>query len=356
MTFLILFLKALKSRAPAARYQAGEWRFNEGDLGDMTVKAKTRATKALAPKDDTIKAPAPRAPRATAKRAPVEEPPAAMAEVENHLGLVEQIVVQVAVNYPRHVDRGELVRAGVLGLVEAARRFDPALGVPFDRFAARRIRGAILDTVRAADWAPRSVRALSRRADSTEQELASQLGRLPTRDELAEAVGCSRDDLSKLRDRVFRAVVLALDYQLGGERDDLSLGDVLHDRTALEPSEELEAREMRGYLRDAVELLPERHRLVIVGYFLESRTSEELARFLDVTESRISQLRSEALIMLREGIDCQYRDGERSVDPRGRVARRKAGYATAIGEKSNWKDRLDETNEVPVADRVKALA
>jgi RNA polymerase sigma factor for flagellar operon FliA len=322
----------------------------------MTVKAKTRATKTLAPKDDTIKAPAPRAPRASAKRAPVEEPPAAMAEVENHLGLVEQIVVQVAVNYPRHVDRGELVRAGVLGLVEAARRFDPALGVPFDRFAARRIRGAILDTVRAADWAPRSVRALSRRADSTEQELASQLGRLPTRDELAEAVGCSRDDLSKLRDRVFRAVVLALDYQLGGERDDLSLGDVLHDRTALEPSEELEAREMRGYLRDAVELLPERHRLVIVGYFLESRTSEELARFLDVTESRISQLRSEALIMLREGIDCQYRDGERAVDPRGRVARRKAGYATAIGEKSNWKDRLDETNEVPVADRVKALA
>ena len=155
---------------------------------------------------------------------------------------------------------------------------------------------------------------------------------------------------------MFRAVVLALDYQLGGERDDLSLGDVLHDRTALEPSEELEAREMRGYLRDAVELLPERHRLVIVGYFLESRTSEELARFLDVTESRISQLRSEALIMFREGIDCQYRDGERSVDPRGRVARRKAGYATAIGEKSNWKDRLDETNEVPVADRVKALA
>ena len=152
---------------------------------------------------------------------------------------------------------------------------------------------------------------------------------------------------------MFRAVVLALDYQLGGERDDLSLGDVLHDRTALEPSEELEAREMRGYLRDAVELLPERHRLVIVGYFLESRTSEELARFLDVTESRISQLRSEALIMLREGIDCQYRDGERSVDPRGRVARRKAGYATAIGEKSTGRP-VDERTR-PVADRVKAL-
>ena len=206
-----------------------------------TVKAKTRATKALAPKDDTIKAPAPRAPRATAKRAPVEEPPAAMAEVENHLGLVEQIVVQVAVNYPRHVDRGELVRAGVLGLVEAARRFDPALGVPFDRFAARRIRGAILDTVRAADWAPRSVRALSRRADSTDKSspassAACLLVTSSPRPSAAHATTCPNS-----ADRVFRAVVLALDYQLGGERDDLSLGDVLHDRTALEPSEELEA-------------------------------------------------------------------------------------------------------------------
>ncbi len=281
----------------------------------------------------------------------------AMANLEVHLPLVEQIVVQVAVNYPRHVDRSELVRAGVLGLVEAARRYDDSLGVPFDRFAARRIRGAILDAVRAADWAPRSVRALSRRAESTEQELASRLGRLPTPEELAKAVGCSGADLAKLRDRVFRAVVLALDYQLGGDRDDLSLGDVLHDRTSPEPAEELEAREMRGYLRDAVALLPERHRLVIVGYFLEARTSEELARFLCVTESRISQLRSEALIMLREGIESQFQAGDDEFEPSGRVARRKAGYANAIGERSNWKDRLtDDIEEMPVAERLRALA
>jgi len=282
----------------------------------------------------------------------------AMAQVEEHLALVEQIVVQVAVNYPRHVDRSELVRAGVLGLVEAARRFDSSLGVPFDRFAARRIRGAILDAVRAADWAPRSVRALSRRADATEQELASRLGRLPSAEELASAVGCSREELAKLRDRVFRAVVLALDYQLGADRDDLSLGEVLHDRTVPEPSEELEGREMRGYLRDAVELLPERHRLVIVGYFLEGRTSEELARLLSVTESRISQLRSEALIMLREGIESQYGGAEEGRDePAGRVARRKAGYASAIGERSNWKQRLTaDAEDVPVAGRVRALA
>jgi RNA polymerase sigma factor FliA len=270
-------------------------------------------------------------------------PVATMQQVETYLPLVEQIVVQVAVNFPRHVDRGELVRAGVLGLVEAAHRYEAGRGVPFDRFAARRIRGAILDAVRSADWAPRSVRALSRKADSAEQRLASQLGRVPTMEELAGALGTSKEDLANLRDRVFRSVVLALDYRLGDEEEDLSLVDVLCDRTATEPSEELEGREMRSYLRDAVKLLPERHRLVIVGYFLEGRTSEELATFLGVTESRVSQLRSEALIMLREGIEAQY---EHEAAPEvqapltGRVARRKATYAAAIGTQSDWRSRL----------------
>jgi RNA polymerase sigma factor FliA len=276
----------------------------------------------------------------------------AMATIEQHLPLVEQIVVQVAVNFPRHVDRGELVRAGVLGLVEAAHRFEDSRGVPFDRFAARRIRGAILDAVRAADWAPRSVRAMSRRADAAEQKLASDLGRVPSVDELAAQMGTTRADLAHLRDRVFRSVVLALDYRLGDEDEDLSLVDVLVDRTAAEPSEELEGREMRSYLRDAVKLLPERHRLVIVGYFLEGRTSEELATFLGVTESRISQVRSEALQMLKEGIEAQYTpsEPEESSPLHGRVARRKAAYAAAISINSDWKSRLDrDTAKVPAA-------
>ena len=140
--------------------------------------------------------------------------------VEANLTLVEQIVVQVAVNFPRHVDRGELVRAGVLGLVEAANRFDPSKGVPFDKFAARRIRGAILDAVRSADWAPRSVRALARQADSAEQRLASRLGRMPSMEELAREVGATPADLAALRDRVFRSVVLRprLPPRRGGRR------------------------------------------------------------------------------------------------------------------------------------------
>ncbi len=260
--------------------------------------------------------------------------------IEQHLPLVNHVVLQVAAHFPRYVDRQELARAGALGLVEAARRFDESRGVPFDRFAARRIRGAILDCVRSADWAPRSVRTLGRRFDQVEQELANSDGQLPSNREVAEALGMSNDDLHRLRDRVFRSVVLALDHIVNAPDDeDLSLLDVLADRTAVEPSEELETRELIGYLHDAVGLLPERHRLVVVGYFLEGRSSLELAKLLGVTESRISQLRSEALQMLKEGIEAQYTTaGDPS--PHGRAARRRADYATAIGEASDWRGRL----------------
>ena len=264
--------------------------------------------------------------------------------IEEHLPLVRHIVFQVAVHFPRHVDRDELARAGALGLVEAARRYDEARGVPFDRFAAQRIRGAILDAVRAADWAPRSVRTLARKLEAAEQRLATELGRVPSLKEMADELGITLAELSKLQDRLFRSVVLALEHEVTDDVDeDLTLVDVLVDRTAVEPLEELETRELHAYLRDAVDLLPERQRLVIVGYFLENRTSLELARFLGVTESRISQLRSEALAMLKEGIERQYDNPEVGVEePVGRVAKRKASYADAIGEASAWKNRLDQ--------------
>lgn len=262
--------------------------------------------------------------------------------IEEHLPLVKHIVFQVAVHFPRHVDRDELARAGALGLVEAARRYDESRGVPFDRFAAQRIRGAILDTVRAADWAPRSVRTLARKLENVEQRLASELGRVPVASEMAEALGMTPYELSRLQDRMFRSVVLALEHEVSDDSDeDLTLVDVLTDRGSVEPLEELETRELHAYLRDAVNLLPERQRLVVVGYFLEGRTSQELARFLGVTESRVSQLRSEALAMLKEGIEAQYTGKPPTADQaQGRVARRKANYATAISEASAWRNRL----------------
>ena len=261
--------------------------------------------------------------------------------VEEHLPLVNHVVFQVAVHFPRHVDRDELARAGALGLVEAAKRYDEARGVPFNRFAAQRIRGAIIDGVRAADWAPRSVRALARRLDQVEQNLASQLGRVPSLAETAAALEISREELDRLRDRLFRSVVLAFDSLVGDADDDeLTLVDVLTDRSVMEPSEELESRELHAYLRDAVRLLPERHRLVVVGYFIEERTSQDLARFLGVTESRVSQMRTEALNMLRQGIEAQYEPAADRAPAEGLVARRRAAYADAISEASGWGDRI----------------
>ncbi len=261
--------------------------------------------------------------------------------VEEHLPLVNHVVFQVAVHFPRHVDRDELARAGALGLVEAAKRYDESRGVPFNRFAAQRIRGAIIDAVRAADWAPRSVRALARRLDQVEQNLASRLGRVPSLTETAAALEISREELDRLRDRLFRSVVLAFDSLVGDADDDeLTLVDVLTDRSVMEPSEELESRELHAYLRDAVQLLPERHRLVVVGYFIEERTSQDLARFLGVTESRVSQMRTEALNMLRQGIEAQYEPAAERVPAEGLVARRRAAYADAISDASGWGDRI----------------
>jgi RNA polymerase sigma factor for flagellar operon FliA len=267
-------------------------------------------------------------------------PVAAEPMVENHLDLVRHVVMQVAVHFPRYVDRQELARAGALGLVEAARRYDPSRGVPFDRYAARRIRGAILDSVRAADWAPRSVRTLGRKLEQIEQQLAAAGGEPATSGGVAAALGLSEKELHRLRDRVFRSVVLALEHVVAdADAEGLTLVDVLADRTAVEPAEELETRELLGYLRDAVSLLPERHRIVVVGYFLEGRTSLELANLLGVTESRVSQIRSESLEMLREGIEAQYANVEEPVGE-GRAARRRANFASAIGDASVWRDRL----------------
>jgi len=244
---------------------------------------------------------------------------------------------------PRDVDRGELARAGVLGLVEAACRYDEVRGVPFERFAAQRIRGAILDAVRAVEWAPRSTRTLARQL---EQHLAAELGRMPDNGGVAEALDMSRDELDQLQHRMFRSVVLTLKHATTHEVEKgLALVDLLADNHSIEPSSEFELRELHSYLRDVIRLLPDRHRLVVVGSFLEGRTSQELANFLGVTVSRISQLRSEALLMLQEGIDAQYAGKPFDLSGvSGRVARRKATFAEGVAASSAFTDRMEEIN------------
>lgn len=284
-----------------------------------------------------------RATRAT-ERSPLRSEAEISKLVEDNLQLVNHVVFQAAVHFPRHVDRNELINAGAIGLVEAAKRYEDARGVPFHRFAAQRIRGAIIDAVRAADWAPRSVRKLARRLDAAEQSLASELGRPPSLGETARELDMSPEDLHALRDRIFRSVVLAFEHVVSTDEDDeLTLVEVLAD-DGPEPDDELEQRELKAYLREAVAHLPERHRLIVVGYFIQDRTSADLARFLGVTESRISQMRSEALAMLRRGIEAQY-EGPAGAEPEGLVDRRRAAYAQRITDTSDMGDRICERSD-----------
>jgi RNA polymerase sigma factor for flagellar operon FliA len=254
------------------------------------------------------------------------------------LAMVNRVVAQVCGSFPHHVDRGELRRAGALGLVEAARRWDPARGVPFEGYAVLRIRGAILDAARADDLVPRRLRALSRRIDAAEQLLLSERGRRPSLGELAEQVGVTEEELRRTRSMVASLSPLALDRSTGDQQEEGTLVDLLVDLRENEPDELLEHRELLGYLHDAVDLLSDRHRTVILGTFFDGRSSVQLARELGVTESRVSQLRTEAISQLRWGISSQY---DQPRDNASRSIRREA-YAEAIARARRWDQRFDE--------------
>lgn len=279
--------------------------------------------------------------------------PAAL--VEEHLPLVEHIVLRLSATFPRFIDRSDLISAGTLGLVEAANRFDPKIGVPFGRFAARRIRGAILDLLRSTDWAPRSVRSMTRDVERAEQALTVRLGRRPDDEEIARELGISTAELTELRGRIQRGVLMTIDH--AGDDTTGSPAQRIYDRCASTPEENLEFIEVRGYVRDALDKLPDRHRIVAIGYYLEGRSFEELAELLGITPSRVSQLRAEAVIMMRDGISSQYRDPEPARSrPVGRVARRQARYATAIARNSSWRERLLALERPMVADLSSGLA
>lgn len=259
--------------------------------------------------------------------------------VDSHLPLVEHLVLRVSANFPRHVDRSELIAAGSLGLVEAALRYEEDRGVPFGRYAARRIRGAVLDAVRSADWAPRSTRQMARQADAATQAFAARHGRTPSDDELADELGVSAAELAEMRGRVHRGVVQSLEPRAASEEGTNPI-DRLVDRSASGADEVLEQEELKGYLRSALEHLPERHRIVVVGHYFEQRSFEELADFLGVTPSRVSQLRADAVQMIKDGLEAQYEPRDDS-KPVGRVAIRQARFASEIAAHADWRSRLD---------------
>jgi len=189
------------------------------------------------------------------------------------------------------------------------------------------------------DWASRSVRARARRADVARQELTAQLGRTPSPVELAELLGVGVSELAHVDDDVQRAAVLSLQgFTAGGAEDMVTEG-------SMNPEETLLHRERIGYLHDAVAVLPERLRYVVEASFLQERPLSEVAAELGVTESRISQLRTEALALLKDGLGThmeQQDNGAAKGD--GCVARRRAAYAAQIAARSTMSSRLAVTD------------
>jgi RNA polymerase sigma factor for flagellar operon FliA len=257
--------------------------------------------------------------------------------VTDSLPLVRAVVSSMAHHYPRHCDRDELVAAGTFGLVEAARRFDPSKGVPFERWAVLRIRGAVVDAVRALDFAPRALRSSARDLAAVRETLERELGRTPTTEQVAERMGMPLAELVHLEGRLHRSTVLSLDAPARDQEGDATLAAIVLDPGA-DPLEELERRERDSYVTHALQSLPERLRAVLVGYFLEGRTSAELSDELGVTESRISQLRTEARTLVREGLAAQY--GERTTAQSGRAAVKQAAYNASLSARSSYASRL----------------
>ncbi|WP_238007807.1 FliA/WhiG family RNA polymerase sigma factor [Dactylosporangium sp. AC04546] len=260
--------------------------------------------------------------------------------IREHLPLVGHLVRQTLGRLPAHVSREDLVSAGMAALAGAAKAFDPSRGIPFGSFATTRIRGAILDELRGLDWASRSVRARARQVDAMQQELTAVLGRTPTHQELAEALGVTLDELQSIDDDVQRAAVLSLQGFAAGSAEDM-----VPERAA-GPEDLILHRERIGYLHNAVEALPERLGKVVKGYFFQERPMMEIARDLGVTESRVSQLRAEALMLLRDGLNTHLDPDlvSASDKPTGCVARRREAYHDKIASAGNLNSRLAQTN------------
>jgi len=217
--------------------------------------------------------------------------------VVEHVGLVKVLASRLARRVPAQVEVNELVGAGMLGLIDAAGRYRPALGVPFDAFARRRVHGAMLDSLRHLDWAPRSVRKMRRDVDATINRLRHELVREPEGTEVAEALNVSEVDYDKMLDQI-RALDIGTMRQLDAGTSDSPMMEV-----AIDPGEgqlvRLERAELKQHLARAISELPERERQILSLYYHKELTLAEIGQVIGVGESRVSQLRTQAIARLR---------------------------------------------------------
>ncbi|HEX6937492.1 MAG TPA: RNA polymerase sigma factor WhiG [Actinomycetes bacterium] len=216
--------------------------------------------------------------------------------------LVKYVAGRVGVGLPPNIEQADLVSYGIFGLIDAIDKFDLERAIKFETYAISRIRGAIIDELRAIDWIPRSVRYKAREVEKAYAKLESELHRTPSEAEVAAEMGIGLDDLHQIFSQVSFVNVVALDELLsvGGEKGDkLSLVDTLEDTRAEDPVLAFESEETKFLLAKAINMLPEREKIVVTLYYYEGLTLAEIGQVLGVTESRICQMHTKAVLQLR---------------------------------------------------------
>ena len=223
--------------------------------------------------------------------------------------LVKYVAGRVGVGLPRNVEQSDLVSFGVFGLIDAIEKFDPERGYKFETYAIARIKGAILDELRSIDWVPRSVRSKARTLERAMGKLEAEHHRAPTDDEVADEMGVTPQQLQTTLSQISFVGVAALDEMLsGGERgESLSLGDTVAD-TGDGPMGVYEVEEMRQILAESINRMPEREKIVLTLYYYEGLTLAEIGRVLGVTESRVCQIHTKAVLQLRSRISAAERE------------------------------------------------
>jgi len=221
--------------------------------------------------------------------------------LDKYVPLVRNVATRMAMGFPRSVELSDLISTGVIGLIEAFRNFDPDRGVKFETYAVPRIRGAILDELRALDWVPRSTRAKSREIERAALELENVLGRLPENRELAKHMNLSMTELHLALDDVSGTHMLSLDEVIYREDDNRQVPriETVIDRDTLSVLGEIERKELRAYLVVAMERLTQQEKLVIALYYYEELTLKEIGEVMSISESRVSQIHTKAVMKLR---------------------------------------------------------
>jgi RNA polymerase sigma factor for flagellar operon FliA len=224
--------------------------------------------------------------------------------------LVKYVASRVATGLPSSVDQSDLVSYGMFGLIDALEKFEPGRGNKFETYAIPRIKGAIIDELRAMDWVPRSIRFKARELEKAQADLEAMLKRQPTEEELAERLGVSRRELHDMLTQISFVSVLALDevVSAGADRgEQVSLIDTLADK-GIDPTGGVESQETRGLLAAAINSLSEREKIVVTLYYFEGLTLAEIGEILGVTESRVCQIHTKAVGGLRGQLTEQTDD------------------------------------------------